>query len=84
MIYYTQIEAEISFWKIQLEKPHVQLTAKEKKDLLRMDEMKYRVVEGKTRDGIELKGIQYIVPWLVKILALISVTNRNDPDSFPD
>ena len=41
MTYDKQLEAEIAFRKIQLEKPYARLTAKEKKDLLRMDEMKH-------------------------------------------
>ena len=62
MMYDKQIEAVITFRKIRLEKSHAELTAKEKKYLLQMNEMKYRVAEGKTRDGIELKYIKYIVP----------------------
>ena len=38
---YKQKEAEIVFWKIQLEKQYKQQKAKEKKDLLRIDETKY-------------------------------------------
>ena len=78
MIYDKQIEAEITFRKIQLKKPYAQLTAKEKKDHLRMDEMKYLFAQGKARDGIELKDIKYIVPQSAEMIALISVINRND------
>ena len=74
----SSLEAEITFRKIQLKKPYAQLTAKEKKDHLRMDEMKYRVADGKARDGIELKDIKYIVPRSAEMIALISVINRND------
>ena len=78
MIYDKQIEAEISFRKIQLEKPYAQLTAKEKKALLRMEEIKYLVAEGKAQGGILLKDIQYIVPRSAEMMALISVIKGND------
>ena len=41
MTYSKQIELEIVFRKIQLEKLYTQLTAKKKMDPLRMDVMKY-------------------------------------------
>ena len=47
-------------------------------DLLQMDEMKYRVADGKAQYWIELKDIQYIVPRLAETIAHISVINRND------
>ena len=58
--------------------PYNELKHKEKKDLLRLDEMQNLVVKGKAQDGIKPSDIKYIVPRSAEMIALVSIINRNN------
>ena len=76
--YDKQIEAEIRHRRIELTAPYNKLKHKEKRDLLRLDEMKNLLAEGKAQDGILPRDIKYIVPRSAEMIALVSTINRNN------
>ena len=76
------IDAEIVCRRIKLpldedgrKKTCTQLNIKEKRDLLRMDQMKMLAEELKGGDGIKPSDVKYIVPKLAAMKALVAKIN---------
>ena len=51
---------------------------KENVNLLRISEMKNLVAQGKVQEMIKPGGVEYIVPQLMEMTALITGINRNE------
>ena len=82
--YDKEIKAETSFRRIELpedddgnKKTFDQLSMKEKRDLLRVDQMKMLAEELKTGDGIRPSDVKYIVPQSAAMRALVARINNS-------
>ena len=58
--------------------PSRRTLARGEKRLLRLDEMKNLVAQGKARDGIKPGDVKYIVPCSAEMVALVTAINRNE------
>jgi hypothetical protein len=73
--YDKEIRAEIECRGIRLSKPYTQLSMMEKKNLLKVDEMKNLAVQLKAREGIQPSDVKQIAPQLAEMLALAVALN---------
>ena len=68
-------KAETEARQIELPKAWGDLSTKEERDLLRVNEMRRLTAEGKTRGGIDVSDIKQIVPVSDELKALTPIFN---------
>ena len=75
--YDKEIRAKIECRGIQHNKPYNQLSIKEKKDILKVNEMKNLAAQLKARESVQPSDTKYIVPQSAEMKALVITIHSN-------
>ena len=76
--YDNEMKLEAEARQIVLAKEWKEMDLKEKRDALRLDEMKHLMAAGKCRDGMQVKDVKQIVPVSDALIALMAILNKPD------